>query len=150
MSIWRPYKKLVWIIIGTRLSHWGRVKMAVIFSDDILNCILCNEKGWILIEISLKVIACGPNDNMPIWVRIMVIIWNNNVLIHWRIHPSLVLNELLVTGFAARANIFFTFPGHVDMLFPRTDMFSDPYFLKPVTQLWCLFSQSPGTLTLGT
>ena len=35
------------------------------FPDDIFKRIFLNENGWILIEISLKIVPTGPIDNKP-------------------------------------------------------------------------------------
>ena len=52
-------------IIETQLTHRGRDKMAVIFSDDIFKCIFLNENVWSLIKISLKFVAKGPINTIP-------------------------------------------------------------------------------------
>ena len=37
--------------------------MATILADDIFKCIFLNEKGKVLIQISLKLVPRGPIDN---------------------------------------------------------------------------------------
>ena len=57
------------------------------FTDDILKCILLNEKVWISINISLKFVPKGPINNIPALVQIMAsvapvrrqaIVWTND------------------------------------------------------------------------
>ena len=40
-------------------------------ADDILNCISFNEKAWISIEISLKIVPCSPIYNVQALVQIL-------------------------------------------------------------------------------
>ena len=41
------------------------------FADDSIKCIFLNEHIWISIEISLKFVPKGPNNNIPALVQIM-------------------------------------------------------------------------------
>ena len=52
------------------LTYWGPDKMAAIFADNILKCILLNE-NCILIKISLKYVCKGTIDYNPSLVQIM-------------------------------------------------------------------------------
>ena len=45
--------------------------MAVIFADDIFNCILLNENDRIPIQISPKYVPRSPIDNEPAVVQVM-------------------------------------------------------------------------------
>ena len=47
------------------LTHWGREKNGHHFPDDIVKWIFLNENVSILIDISLKVVPKGPNNNIP-------------------------------------------------------------------------------------
>ena len=48
------------------------------FADDILNCIMFNEKALISIKISLTIVPWGPVDNMTALFQIMVWHWTGN------------------------------------------------------------------------
>ena len=69
------------------------------FSDDILKWIFSNENLWISIEISLKLVPRA-QLNIPALVQIMV--WHRPgdrplfeaMIVYWRIHAPLGLNEL--------------------------------------------------------
>ena len=43
------------VAIAWKLAHWGRTKMATIFSDDILKGIFLNENVQLSIKISLNI-----------------------------------------------------------------------------------------------
>ena len=75
------------------------------FQDDIFKCIFSSENILILIMISLKFVLKGPADNNPALVQIMA--WCRPgdkplsepiLLVYWRIHASLGLNELIKQG----------------------------------------------------
>ena len=55
----------------SNLAHWGRDKMAPIFSDDILKCIFLNENAWISLQISLTFVPNVRINNLPALVQIM-------------------------------------------------------------------------------
>ena len=79
----------IWVIINFNADqgasyirglavHWykksdslGREKSGRHFLDDILNLILVNENVWIPIEVSLKFVPKGPNNNIAALVQIM-------------------------------------------------------------------------------
>ena len=57
------------------------------FADDILKCIFLNEKVWILIKMSLKIVPQGPFDKMLALVQIMA--WQQISLLNdlfWQEH----------------------------------------------------------------
>ena len=58
--------KLIWL-----LTHWGRDQNDCHFANKNFKCIFLNENIWILIKISLKVVASSPIDNKPALVQIM-------------------------------------------------------------------------------
>ena len=64
-------KKYISVSVVDSLTHWGRDKMAAIFSDDILKWIFLNENVWISINISLKFFPRGPINNIPTLVQVM-------------------------------------------------------------------------------
>ena len=73
------------------------------FADSIFKCIFLNENMKILIKMSLKFISMGPINNIPALVQTMARCRKgdkplsetmlNVVLVCWRIHTSLGLNE---------------------------------------------------------
>ena len=79
------------------------------FTDDILKCIFLNENIWILIQISLKFVPRGPNNNIAALVQVMACRWPGDKplsepmmdqwwLVYWCICASLGLNELNFNG----------------------------------------------------
>ena len=71
------------------------------FADDIFKCIFFNENSWISNKMSMNYVCWSLIDNMAALVQIMA--WrrrgdkpnlNQWLLIYWRIHASLGLNEL--------------------------------------------------------
>ena len=64
--------KMASLLDDNLLTHWGRIKMAIVFADDIFKCIFLTEIFCIAIQISLKFIPKGPIDNMPALVEIIV------------------------------------------------------------------------------
>ena len=59
------------------------------FADDIFECIFMNEKFFILIQISLKFVPKGPNDNKSALVQVMA----------WRRTGDKPLPEPILTEF---------------------------------------------------
>ena len=81
------------------LTHWGRVKMAAIFADDIFICIFLNKSFWISYKISLEYVPYGVIDNEPSLVEIMGCRRMGDKplsqpMIYWRMYASLGLDEL--------------------------------------------------------
>ena len=75
IKIQTPYLQMSWrdwtIWPGTRLSHWGRDKMAANFLMTFSNAFFSNENIWIPIKISLKFVPKGPINNISALVQIM-------------------------------------------------------------------------------
>ena len=90
-----------------RLTHWGRDKMATIFTDDIFKCIFLNEKVWIPIKISLKFVPEGSINNIPALVQIMA----------WRRPGDKPLSEPMM--FSLPTHICVTRPQWVNTLWPN-------------------------------
>ena len=55
--------------------------MAAIYPDDIFKCIFWNENIWISIKISLRFVAKGGIDQIPVLVQIMA--WHQATTIIW-------------------------------------------------------------------
>ena len=69
-----------------------------LFPDNIFNCVFLNENISISISISLQfVVPKGHINNIPALVQKMA--WRR--LVHWRIHLSLGLSELMHTHIAS-------------------------------------------------
>ena len=59
------------------------------FADDVFKCNFLNEKDWIPIKISLKLVPKGPINNIPAFVQIMA----------WRRTGDRPLSEPMMTQF---------------------------------------------------
>ena len=68
------------------ITHWGRDKMAAIFSDDIFKCIFFSVNVWISLKISLSFVRNGPINNIPALVQIMA----------WRRSGDKLLSEPMI------------------------------------------------------
>ena len=71
------------------------------FADDILRCILLNEKSCILFRISLKFVLKNPIANKSALIQVMAwrrsITWTNAGSVYWRIYAALGGDELILS-----------------------------------------------------
>ena len=61
------------IIIENNTKHSTKIYSGCHFTDNVFRCIFVNEMLHILMKISLKFVAEGPNDNYPALVQIMAL-----------------------------------------------------------------------------
>ena len=72
-----PHQKLSDVFIGKTTHPCGFVNAlrpwqnGRHFADDIFKCIFLNENVWIPIKLSMKSVAKGPINNIPVLVQIM-------------------------------------------------------------------------------
>ena len=95
------------------LTHWGRDKMAAIFTKDIFKCIFINENIRVSIKISLEFVPKSPINNIPALVQIMA--WHRPggkplsesmmCVDYWRIYASLGPSELRINCISSSENI---------------------------------------------
>ena len=76
--------------IRRALTYLPLDKMAAILADDNFNCIFFNEKCFVSLRISLKLVSKGPIDNKSVFVQVMA----------WRQTGDKPLPEPILTQFA--------------------------------------------------
>ena len=88
-----------------------------LFADNIFICIFVNKTFRILVDISVKFVPKGPNDNIPALVQILAwhhIHWNENVVILTKSSSLAALKVVKMTTFSAASDENFikmtTFP----------------------------------------
>ena len=55
----------MWLLFIHALTHWGRDKIAAIYTGDIFKCIFLNENIRITLKISLEFVPKAPVNNNP-------------------------------------------------------------------------------------